>query len=516
MSTWIGTKQIAVIPAIVTQQIVTDPEIPDPPTDFHERVLAQATADFDPASNVDRSLRKYLHTISYGKAVLDVHVTDSVTVAWAKHGDPRVHDPGQTMDSAIAAAIAADPAIASIPYKLVVFHEGFGLASWAFYNDGSSGTAYVFLAGGVGTWGMEVLHMITAFGDLYNTAPNPGNFDNMAATGGTHPSTYTKLAMGWLDPGHLAYMAKDAAWDHIGMANGVVAMAAINNRLFAATSDNKLWWRDAVGQPVNWGHIGQANDFVAMAATNGKLFAATTGNKLLWRVPVGQNVSWTEIGHANDLVAMTAIDNKLFAATKDNKLWWRDPVGQDVDWLHIGHAEDVVAMAAINGKLFAATKDNRLWWRDPVGQNLDWFPIGHATNIAAMAAINGKLFAATKDNKLWWRDGGAFTLHALGLLQPPPSDRVTAIRIPSAIPSRYFLVEARLSADPYESATAGLSVGIPSQGVVVYEIDAAWPVQLRTPVALSPGQKYTNATEQLEIEVVAAVPGGFTTTVRRI
>src|SRR6185436_8589610 len=171
---------------------------------------------------------------------------------------------------------------------------------------------------------------------------------------------------------------------------------------------------------------------------------------------------------------------------------------------------------AINGKLFAATKDNRLWWRDPVGQNLDWFPIGHATNIAAMAAINGKLFAATKDNKLWWRDGGAFTLHALGLLQPPPSDRVTAIRIPSAIPSRYFLVEARLSADPYDSATAGLSVGIPSQGVVVYEIDAAWPVQLRTPVALSPGQKYTNATEQLEIEVVAAVPGGFTTTVRRI
>jgi len=117
---------------------------------------------------------------------------------------------------------------------------------------------------------------------------------------------------------------------------------------------------------VPWVHIGHANDVVAMAAINGKLFAATKDNLLWWRSPVGQNVNWVHIGHANDVVAMAAINGKLFAATKDNRLWWRNPVGQNVNWVHIGHANDVVAMTAINGKLFAATKDNRLWWRDPV------------------------------------------------------------------------------------------------------------------------------------------------------
>jgi hypothetical protein len=117
---------------------------------------------------------------------------------------------------------------------------------------------------------------------------------------------------------------------------------------------------------VNWDEIGHANDVVAMAAINGKLFAATKDNKLWWRDPVGQNVNWDEIGHANDAVAMTQARGKLFAATNDDKLWWREPVGIDVNWIQIGHANAVVAMAALRGKLFAATSDNKLWWRDPV------------------------------------------------------------------------------------------------------------------------------------------------------
>lgn len=92
---------------------------------------------------------------------------------------------------------------------------------------------------------------------------------------------------------------------------------------------------------------------------------------------------------------------------------------------------------------------------------------------------------------------------------------MTAIKIPSTISQRYFLVEARLRIDPYDQSTPGVSSGIPGEGVVVYEIDeAVWPVQLRTPTALSVGQQYTNATERLEIDVNAAVSGGFTVAVR--
>lgn len=31
------------------------------------------------------------------------------------------------------------------------------------------------------------------------------------------------------------------SWDPIGHANDVVAMAAMNSKLFAATRDNRLW-----------------------------------------------------------------------------------------------------------------------------------------------------------------------------------------------------------------------------------------------------------------------------------
>src|SRR3712207_1822379 len=52
----------------------------------------------------------------------------------------------------------------------------------------------------LGTWAMEVLHCATGIGDYYNGIRHPGNFDEMAGIGATHPSSYTKLEAGWLDP----------------------------------------------------------------------------------------------------------------------------------------------------------------------------------------------------------------------------------------------------------------------------------------------------------------------------
>ena len=45
--------------------------------------------------------------------------------------------------------------------------------------------------------------MVTEFGDLYGPPANrplsPGNLDEMDTAGAMHPSTFTKLRMGWLD-----------------------------------------------------------------------------------------------------------------------------------------------------------------------------------------------------------------------------------------------------------------------------------------------------------------------------
>ena len=192
-------------------------------------------------------------------------------------------------------------------------------------------------------------------------------------------------------------------WREVGNANNVVAMTATSDKLFCATSDNKLWAKDAVRSNVAWQEMGHANNVVGMAAIGNQLFCATSDNKLWVRNAVLSNVNWQEIGHANNVVGMAATPSKLFCATRDNELWARDPVTTNVPWQGIGHANNLVAMAAVPTKLFCATSDNKLWSRDPVLTNVTWTELDHANNVVGMAAIGNKLFCATNDNKLWVR-----------------------------------------------------------------------------------------------------------------
>jgi hypothetical protein len=54
-------------------------------------------------------------------------------------------------------------------------------------------------------------------------------------------------------------------------------------------------------------------------------------------------------------------------------------------------------------------------------------------------------------------------LHAIGLAQPPPPDRVTAVRIPSQRSSNHFYVEARVRTDQFDGM-------VPGEGVLVYQV----------------------------------------------
>jgi hypothetical protein len=175
-----------------------------------------------------------------------------------------------------------------------------------------------------------------------------------------------------LSVGHDEYWSKE-------MRDGVESFIA-NGGNAAFFSGNTCWWqvRFESNNRRMVCYKSDENPDTPDPLINGKLFCATNDNKLWWRDPVGWEVNWEQIGHANGVVAMAAINGKLFCATNDNKLWWRDPVGWEVNWEQIGHANGVVAMAAINGKLFCATNDNGLWWRDPVGWEVNWEQIGHA------------------------------------------------------------------------------------------------------------------------------------------
>src|SRR5713226_7050194 len=48
------------------------------------------------------------------------------------------------------------------------------------------------------------MHCRTGFDDLYKFGGNMGHFDEMACSFGTHPSAYTKAAIGWLDASAVA------------------------------------------------------------------------------------------------------------------------------------------------------------------------------------------------------------------------------------------------------------------------------------------------------------------------
>jgi hypothetical protein len=98
-------------------------------------------------------------------------------------------------------------------------------------------------------------------------------------------------------------------------------------------------------------------------------------------------------------------------------------------------------------------------------------------------------------------------LHAIGLAQPPPPDRVTAVRIPARDGSKVFFVEARLRTDPFDGM-------VPVEGVLVYEVRDTVKVDLRTTPALTRGQTFDSPQEGLRVTVHEALEGGFAASIQ--
>jgi hypothetical protein len=104
---------------------------------------------------------------------------------------------------------------------------------------------------------------------------------------------------------------------------------------------------------------------------------------------------------------------------------------------------------------------------------------------------------------------GQYDLYSVGLTQPPPSGRVTAIRVGSQVP--YLMIEARQRVDQFDR-------NIPSEGVIVYRVQTSDrlghtqnnlpPIELLTTTALQPGQSFS-LDDGLNVHVVGALPGGF-------
>ena len=118
-----------------------------------------------------------------------------------------------------------------------------------------------------------------------------------------------------------------------------------------------------------------------------------------------------------------------------------------------------------------------------------------------------------------WPDA-EFALYAVGLVQPPPPGRTIAVQTQgSSLP---IVVEARLRGDQYDGGNRYNQTGIPSEGVIVYEIagvenPAAPPesdplIALLTPTALQPGQSVASEAG-ITVRVETAITAGFTVSI---
>ncbi len=188
---WNGVRRIAFIP-VWNRQVDSEP-----PTNWIEQIQSRIFFDPEPGSGIDRSLQHYLQITSSGNAYIEgtvfpiVEANDADTVGAGLNSLPASH--------------GYDFAMIVLPHSIGSHRGGFAWMD-AVPVNGISNFARVAVFDdraltqkqNIGVWVMELLHIVTHFGDLYNVSPQLNRFDVMACACGTHPSAHTKSRIGWL------------------------------------------------------------------------------------------------------------------------------------------------------------------------------------------------------------------------------------------------------------------------------------------------------------------------------
>lgn len=191
--TWTGSRRVAFLP-VWNRQIDNEP-----PNDWTNQVRSRIYFDPDPGTGMDRSLQHYIQTASSGKAYLEGEVFRTVAA---------------DNDDTVGAGLNSLPSSHDYEYAMIILPHSAGphRGGFAWFDgpstNGISNFARVAMftdpalfhrEDTLGVWAMELLHITTSFGDLYNTTPMLGAYDVMACSCGPHPSAHTKSLIGWLD-----------------------------------------------------------------------------------------------------------------------------------------------------------------------------------------------------------------------------------------------------------------------------------------------------------------------------
>jgi hypothetical protein len=206
---WLGRKKLAFIPLSRTN--IQPPDII--PTDWPDQIMQRVF--FDPPiagtsiarmpitgtpitgtsiPGTDRSLRAYFHTVSSGLADLDVVVLPPQTIA-------EEDVPPDALEATLGNQLRSE----GFDGAAIVMLGGPGGGSTA--QLANFGWSRFCMSDNLGNWAGEILHQTNLcdlpdlfdFAGQFPSGENMGPFDQEAGYLATHPSAWTKRAVGWLD-----------------------------------------------------------------------------------------------------------------------------------------------------------------------------------------------------------------------------------------------------------------------------------------------------------------------------
>jgi hypothetical protein len=138
-------------------------------------------------------------------------------------------------------------------------------------------------------------------------------------------------------------LPEPAPWRELYRApEGACAIAAVHDRMHAATHDGAVWSRPLAAEPAaRWSRTRSAPPLCAMANLSGRLAALTTDGRLLVDGPGADG--WTCTDSDTELVALAATAGRLVGATRDGALRWRDATDLGRDTCAASSSPDAAA-----------------------------------------------------------------------------------------------------------------------------------------------------------------------------
>jgi hypothetical protein len=240
-------------------------------------------------------------------------------------------------------------------------------------------------------------------------------------------------------------------------AVNAVAMAGTSSGIYVATSNNQLLKRSVSHASTDWTSAGTTPANVMAMASNveGRLWAATTDNKLWWTSLLqGRATGWTEVSDTGRPAGLTAIGlygvdpaNPRFYGAGGGKLWKRSGYGADAQWTAISNIIGTAVDLAVSAdRIVLVRSDGSVWTRphDPDSQIFDlvsenlvvpgkWLPMNGSDDVDVRLGNDSAGWTDAPAENVFevthFQYAGAVDMALLRLARPVPASKAIPIAV---------------------------------------------------------------------------------------